>query len=112
MYSDIPALKPKTMIGARLVTTHGDFHAMNTLQLIGGSVDRICIDFEYTCVTHAVLDLSYMLNTMENFEKKRAFLGSYLEAMGEPTDELDALMIDCHVAHLTAWWGGGILSAF
>ena len=53
-----------------------------------------------------------MLNTMENFEKKRAFLGSYLEAMGEPTDELDALMIDCHVAHLTAWWGGGILSAF
>jgi len=49
---------------------------------------------------------------MENFEKKRAFLGSYLEAIGEPVDELDALMIDCHVAHLTAWWKGGILSAF
>ena len=110
MFSDIAALKPKTKIGARLVTTHGDLHSMNTLQLVGGNVDRICIDFEYTCVTHAVLDLSYMLNFMENLEKKHAFLGSYLEAIGEPADELDALMIDCHVAHLTSWWNGGILS--
>ena len=31
MYSDIAVLKPKTKIGARLVTTHGDFKHDNTL---------------------------------------------------------------------------------
>ena len=88
MYTEIDSLKPLTRAGARIVTTHGDFKPENTLQLSDGDssyVDRICVDFEFTCVTHAVVDLGNMLALFDEsaLELKRAFLKSYLEVLAE-----------------------------
>ena len=115
MYTDIDSLKPLTRAGARIVTTHGDFKPENTLQLSDGDssyVDRICVDFEFTCVTHAVVDLGNMLALFDEsaLELKRAFLKSYLEVLGESADEVDALMVDCNLALLASWQKGGMLT--
>lgn len=88
-------------------------HPGNLLQLEDG---LRCIDFEFTCVTNAVHDLSYVLdwigdplsddednstgehgNAIEGQDddvtkehpitKKRAFLEAYLQSMGEPSSD-------------------------
>jgi len=51
-------------IGARIVTAHGDFHPGNIIDLgdehSNAGVYRFrCIDFEFSCVTHAIHDLSF-----------------------------------------------------
>ncbi len=75
-------------------------------------MDRICVDFEFTCVTHAAVDLGNMLALFNEpaVELKRAFLKEYLEVQGEPADEVDALMVDGHLALLASWQNGGMIT--
>eukprot|EP00656_Telonema_subtile_P015913 TRINITY_DN18373_c0_g1_i3.p1 TRINITY_DN18373_c0_g1~~TRINITY_DN18373_c0_g1_i3.p1 ORF type:complete len:143 (-),score=39.80 TRINITY_DN18373_c0_g1_i3:94-522(-) len=72
-----------------------------------------CIDFEFSCVTNAVQDLSYVVGWIsedtyakpgaqiaDKSEKKRAFLEAYLQELGEPwsAEEVDALLMDAEMS--------------
>ena len=104
------AWSPVTEAGSRIVTVHGDMHKRNMLQM----ADCMrAIDFDATCVSHAVNDLGYALGYVndgwfdeetgffklpdeEMLVRKRAFIASYLSGMGDaatPAD-VDALLLD------------------
>ena len=70
-------------IAARIVTAHGDYHPGNIIDL-GEEHDEEgvyrfrCIDFEFSCVTHAAHDLSFGVCCAGESDKKKAFLSGYL----------------------------------
>ena len=54
------------------------------------------IDYEFTCVTHAITDLSYAIACCGRDSKnKRMFLQGYLEYLGEPATKknIDSLLV-------------------
>lgn len=128
-WADLGALKPRHPAAKRLVTLHGDFHPGNVLvgthgpphhgdESVGahGSLERedspyLCIDFEQACVSSAIYDLAYVVNSeipvfVEGGPAKQAamarvFLAAYLNGIGQPHSteaELDMLVADCMLA--------------
>lgn len=112
-----PMFTPQTKAAARIVTCHGDLHAGNMISLAKGCPMQPgsvrFVDLEFSHVTAACYDLSYVAFHFEDMPLKdkgiprddvgamrRAFLASYLEAMEQPsTDEdVDALLIDITLA--------------
>mmetsp|Transcript_49713 Transcript_49713/g.142679 ORF Transcript_49713/g.142679 Transcript_49713/m.142679 type:complete len:272 (+) Transcript_49713:202-1017(+) len=92
----------------RLVTLHGDFHAGNLL--VGPSGALMPIDFEFTSVGPAVLDLAYAVGFIGENSAKHHFVEAYLAARGyDAADEagVDLLIADCAVAVKTLWANGG-----
>ena len=60
---------------SRIVTCHADFHPGNVIRSSDGIVR--CIDFEFTCVTFAVLDLAYASRMwLKGAAQKREFFGA------------------------------------
>uniref|UniRef100_A0A7S4PIX2 Uncharacterized protein n=2 Tax=Paramoeba aestuarina TaxID=180227 RepID=A0A7S4PIX2_9EUKA len=75
-----------------------------------------CIDFEFSCVTNAIQDVSYVVGWIQEDtyrpqgapeiedkqEKKRAFLGSYLRGIGAPNNQkdIDDLLLDAEISWL------------
>ena len=104
-------------IGARIVTAHGDFHPGNIIDLgdehSNAGVYRFrCIDFEFSCVTHAIHDLSFGICCANQADKKKAFLSGYLEDVTgqEPSDEeIRSLQLEAELYKLTLWHSGGML---
>eukprot|EP00658_Telonema_sp_P-2_P040875 TRINITY_DN29230_c0_g1_i1.p1 TRINITY_DN29230_c0_g1~~TRINITY_DN29230_c0_g1_i1.p1 ORF type:complete len:294 (-),score=45.31 TRINITY_DN29230_c0_g1_i1:436-1317(-) len=104
---------PQSEVGRRLVTAHGDLNEGNMLQMDDG---LRCIDFEFSCVTNAIQDLSYVVGWItedtyrqpgagpieDKSEKKRAFLEAYLEGVGQPCgpEQVDALLLDAEISWL------------
>lgn len=112
-----PMFTPQTKAGALIVTCHGDLHAGNMISLAKGSPMQSeavrFVDLEFSHVTAACYDLSYVAFHFEDMPLKdkditrddigamrRAFLTSYLEAMGQPStdQDVDALLIDITLA--------------
>jgi len=97
---------PVSPTARRLVTAHADLHAGNMLQTPMGI--RV-IDFEYTCVTHAVQDLSFIVSETcsGDLAMKRTFIQAYLHEAGEPCgeEEVESLLFDCEVGVLGSHFG-------
>jgi hypothetical protein len=95
---------PKTEVGQRLVTTHGDLHPENMIEMEAGIK---AIDLEFTHVTHAASDLGYTMNCFKNRELKRLFLESYLVSSGFPAEarDVDAIFLDASFHSLGYHWG-------
>lgn len=92
VFLDTPLVAPLNSIASRVVTCHIDLHPGNLLKTDNGLV---CIDFESACVTFAALDLALAM-AMAGFahaegnlkvEFKRTVIRSYLQEMGEPSDD-------------------------
>mmetsp|Transcript_133523 Transcript_133523/g.249693 ORF Transcript_133523/g.249693 Transcript_133523/m.249693 type:complete len:459 (+) Transcript_133523:55-1431(+) len=97
--------KAASSAGARIVTTHGDFHPAN---IIRGQDGLQVIDFGLTCVTSAAKDLSWACEYfLHGIEEKRAFASAYLKAGGLPAenDEVDALLLDAECFALHSFTG-------
>ena len=97
--------KPASAIGARLVTSHGDFHGKNILRSADASL-RV-IDFEFSGVFEAALDLGYAFVTqsalLRTAASKRAFVRAYIEettGQAASTDDVEALAVDAEAATL------------
>lgn len=105
-YADPGAFGPVHPVGKRIVTAHCDYHPCNIVAVNDGC---LCIDFEGTVVTHAIQDLAYGVASSLLSSNKRAFLTAYLETLGESTDDLETLLLDCELAQLASWAYGGRL---
>ena len=75
------------------------------------------LDFDFSCVTHAVQDLAFMVANMHEHseserasEYRRVFLTSYLAELGQSLKQLDELEVDVELAHLGSWTSGGQLA--
>ena len=104
-------------IGGRIVTAHGDFHPGNIIDL-GEEHDDAGIyrykiaDFEFTCVTHAIHDISYGVCCSFMPDRVKAFLAGYLEeaTAREATDEeIRELHLEAELYKLALWHSGGVL---
>jgi len=98
--------KPASAIGAKLVTSHGDFHGKNILLSQHDASLRV-IDFEFSGVFEAALDLGYAFvmqpAPLRTAASKRAFVRAYIEeTTGQPAsaDDVEALAIDAEAATL------------
>lgn len=103
-------------IGGRIVTTHGDFHPGNVLDMgedVEGDNRLKCIDFEFTCVTHAIHDISYGKNCFgRDVAKIRSFLTGYLQELNGndvAEEEIQSLWIEAELATFGTWQSGGKL---
>jgi len=106
-------------IGGRIVTTHGDFHGPNIIDMgpdfdtTQGNRYRV-VDFEFTCVTHAIHDIAYgnaIANRTPNMAS--AFLTGYLEELtGETASDEDirSLQVEAEIYTLTLCHSGGMLA--
>jgi len=97
--------KPASAIGARLVTSHGDFHGKNILRSADASL-RV-IDFEFSGVFEEALDLGYAFVTqpalLRTAASKRAFVRAYIEettGQAASTDDVEQLAVDAEAATL------------
>mmetsp|Transcript_96478 Transcript_96478/g.191131 ORF Transcript_96478/g.191131 Transcript_96478/m.191131 type:complete len:674 (+) Transcript_96478:110-2131(+) len=97
---------PTSEAACRLVTAHADLHPGNMLK---GTDGISVIDFEYTCVTYALQDLSFVVTESCGGDRARkwVFLQSYLQACGFPTTDKDveALLFDCEVGVMGSHFG-------
>jgi len=114
-----PMFTPQTKAGARIVSCHGDLKEANMIAMMEGAVlspesaeqQLKFPDLEFAHVNAACHDLGYVCFHYEDQPTKqverddvgvmrRAFLESYLEAMGYPSTEqdVDALLIDSMLA--------------
>ena len=101
-YLELGALVCAHPVAARAVTTHGDFHHGNILDVAGGV---LCVDFEGTCVSQAVQDLAYHFcgdgsKGSGRNPRKLAFLAAYLRVLGEDPDVLEPLLVECELASI------------
>jgi hypothetical protein len=98
---------PRTVVGARAVTSHADFQPANILRAADGAL--LTVDYEHTCVTSACQDIAWaLLLWLKGAEKSRAFVRSYLTALGEPAsaEHVDGLLLDAHAWRLGLIFGG------
>lgn len=111
-------MAPQHPISRRLVTTHGDLHCQNALD-IGAGKDLQCIDFEFSCAAGAYFDLGAAMGQMawagdkRGLEHRRAFLRAYTSGLGQPMEgeELDALLVDVMLSGgLTHFHAMGLLA--
>jgi hypothetical protein len=95
--------EPTSSAARQVVTCHGDLHPENMLHCDGGLK---CIDFEFTSVTSAVLDLGRIFSTHKPWrldgvpahrEEKRALVEAYLQEL-----ELPAAPADVDLVYLDA----------
>jgi len=105
-FCDAQWFAPTSLAACRLVTAHADLHPGNMLKGIDGiSV----IDFEYTCATYALQDLSFVVTEScgGDLGRKWAFLRSYLQACGFPSADTDVetLLFDCEVGVVGSHFG-------
>ena len=108
----------RSLAGRRIVTTHGDCHRQNLLMTDTGIK---FIDLEFSCVTFAIFDLSYVITTCgwddyahwKNDKGTHSkFLRAYLRASNQPSEDSDVetLLLDCicfkefiHCGMLNPW---------
>jgi len=99
---------PSSPAAQRIVTSHADFSPANLVSTCDGLK---CLDLEFSCVSHAVMDLGLAISQVDFWsrvepecrqEKKRVFLQAYLEGMGDPhtIGDVDALLVDAELAYL------------
>ena len=82
---------PRTEVGSRLVTTHGDVHQANLVRTCEGLK---LVDMEAACVTYAVHDISYCFGLLcETDQLKEAFTRAYLVECGLPALPKDVLAL-------------------
>jgi len=113
-----PMFTPQTKAGARMVTCHGDLKEVNMIAMTKGALSPESAeqqikfaDLEFGHVNAACHDLAFVCFHYDDWPMKqverdgvevmrRAFLESYLEAMGDPSTEqdVDALLIDTMLA--------------
>lgn len=105
---------PASRAASRVVTAHSDLHAGNMIQTDAGI---LVLDFEYTCATHAVQDISFVCENCcgGDLARKKAFVSAYLREMGDPAElaDVDDLLFDCaiavlgsHMGPLDLWFAG------
>eukprot|EP00928_Gymnodinium_smaydae_P056790 TRINITY_DN40117_c0_g1_i1.p1 TRINITY_DN40117_c0_g1~~TRINITY_DN40117_c0_g1_i1.p1 ORF type:complete len:397 (+),score=44.25 TRINITY_DN40117_c0_g1_i1:164-1354(+) len=113
-----PMFTPQSKAGARIVTCHGDIKEPNMISLAEGCAmkDGLCkfVDLDWAHVNAACHDLAFVCfhyyedppmneKVTERDDvgaMRRAFLESYLEAMGDPStkQDVDALLVDTALA--------------
>jgi hypothetical protein len=113
-----PMFEPRSKAGARIVTCHGDLKEPNTISLAEGCATKEglfkFLDLDWAHVNAACNDLAFVCFHQEDppmrektaeREKdvsamRRAFLQSYLEAMGDSStkEDVDALLVDTCLA--------------
>jgi hypothetical protein len=97
--------KPNSFYGARVVTSHADFHPANIVRTSDGLQ---VLDFGLACVTCAAKDLAW---ACEYFlcgrNEKRAFASTYLMSSGFPArdDDVDDLLLDAECFALHSFTG-------
>jgi hypothetical protein len=97
--------KPNSFSGARVVTSHSDFHPANIVRTPNGLQ---VIDFGLACVSCAAKDLAW---ACEYFlcgrDEKRAFASAYLVTSGLPAaiDDVDDLLLDAECFALHSFTG-------
>jgi len=91
--------EPTSSAARQIVTCHGDLHPENMLQCDGGLK---CIDFEFTSVSSAVLDLGRIFSTHKPWrldgesasrEEKRALVEAYLQELERPAAPADVDLV-------------------
>ena len=108
-YANLPAaMLPSHPVAQRIVTTHGDLHSKNTLDLGDGQL--ACVDLEFTTVSSACYDLKYSMPS-ESMHK-RAFLRGYVKELGEPDTDIEALLLDIEVSSWLVMHQGLMLAMF
>jgi Ser/Thr protein kinase RdoA (MazF antagonist) len=93
------------------VTAHSDFHGENVLW-DKNDQNWKCIDFEFTCVQWAILDVAYLFLIEQfgtgkgNYKNKYDFCKTYLEESGFPTNQVDvdAFIFDAECAKIRVFW--------
>merc|ERR1712054_604408 len=113
------SIAPKHEITRRLVTTHGDLHCGNILDL--GADGLQCCDFEFTCAAGAFVDLGSAMGQIDwnssdrGVEHRRAFMHAYCEGIGQPLEgeELDDVLLDaCLAGSLAHFHAVGVVCPF
>jgi thiamine kinase-like enzyme len=104
-FADPQLIAPSQLAMQRVVTTHADYHCDNLLKTDGGELQAI--DFEFSVVSMAVLDIAWFCQMMRwdkanswGAEHYRVFIRTYLELSGyNPTDsDVDACWLDAELA--------------
>jgi len=90
------SMLPKHPVAQRVVTTHGDLHPGNMLEMGDGVFS--CIDFEFSCVTSAAYDLKYSMNCCNGKENKLHFLRGYVNMIGQEHTNLEELYLDLEIS--------------
>ena len=95
-----------SMIGAEVVSTHGDLHIGNIL--LTADEELVSVDFEFASVSQVRKDLQY--NSWENGSNRRVFCTAYLKARGLTynKNEVDRLAVDMilgAVVNFRLLWG-------
>lgn len=113
----VEAFWPVSEPGRRIVTVHGDYKTDNVLRNDKGEL--VPIDFEFMCAGAAVNELSIGLICYSGewwgaytYEKRLAFVTTYLKAAGLPAGQLEAraLMLDAEINTLGSF--AGVMSNF
>lgn len=96
IYFNTDLFAPRSAVGQRIVTTHGDLHPGNMI-VCGSGVKAI--DLEFTTANWAIYDIGYTSNCFPTNDLKRTFFESYLVASGFPAEahDVDALFIDAKI---------------
>ena len=94
------------MIGAEVVSTHGDLHVGNIL--LTADEELVSVDFEFASVSQVRKDLQY--NSWESGSNRRAFCTAYWKARGLTynKNEVDRLAVDMilgAVVNFRLLWG-------
>ena len=95
-----------SMVGAEVVSTHGDLHVGNIL--LTADEELVSVDFEFASVSQVRKDLQY--NSWESGSNRRAFCTAYLKARGLTynKNEVDRLAVDMilgAVVNFRLLWG-------
>ena len=95
-----------SMIGAEVVSTHGDLHNGNILLTLADVL--LAVDFEHSAVSQVRKDLLY--NSWESGSNRRTFCTAYLKARGLTynKNEVDRLAVDMilgAVVNFRLLWG-------
>lgn len=97
--------RPISTAGARLVTSHSDFHPAN---IVRDEEGLKMVDFGLTCVTCAAKDMAWACEFfLRGLDEKRRFAEAYLRSsgLGVSPEEVDELLLDVECYSLHGWWG-------
>jgi len=99
-WATVEFFAPVLPAAARIVCCHGDFHPANIIRTSEG---LMMIDFEFSCVGSAVMDVGWALSMwLKDVKQKREFVRRYLECSELLTreEEVDEFILDAEIAFL------------